>query len=130
MSKSPTLAALPRRERELFELLVTAGRATAAELHDAMPDPPSYSAVRALLARLEGRGLIRRQRSRPSIQYAPVPQKAALREGALKSVVSTFFQGSPVAAATALLGMGRDLSPDEIETLQALIDRQREKDAA
>ncbi|MBV7257173.1 BlaI/MecI/CopY family transcriptional regulator [Pacificimonas sp. WHA3] len=130
MSESSLILSLPRREREVFELLVTAGQATAGELLEGMRDPPSYSAVRALLARLEGRGVIERRApsggaSGPSIVYAPVPQKAELREGALKSMISTFFGGSAAAAATALLGMSRDLSADDIDKLQDMIDRQK-----
>ena len=71
---------LPRRERELFELLCSAGEATAAELRAAMKDPPSYSAVRTLLARLEARGVIRHRTVEQAYVYKSVTQPAKVRE--------------------------------------------------
>src|SRR6476659_9864947 len=100
---------LPRRERELFELLCSAGEATAAELRAAMKDPPSYSAVRTLLARLEARGVVK---------HRTVAQPAKVRETAMKQMVRTFFDGSAANAATALLGLTRSLSSDELDALQ------------
>jgi predicted transcriptional regulator len=114
---------LPRRERELFELLCSAGQATAAELRAAMKDPPSYSAVRTLLARLEGRGVVRHSVADQTYVYASVPQPSKVRESALKSMVRTFFDGSAANAATALLGLTKSLSADEAEALvQAIRD--------
>jgi len=112
---------LPRRERELFELLCSAGQATAAELRAAMKDPPSYSAVRTLLARLEGRGVVRHEVADQTYVYRSVPQPAKLRESALKQMVKTFFDGSAASAATALLGLTKSLSPDEAEALMKAI---------
>ena len=112
---------LPRRERELFELLCSAGQATAAELRAAMKDPPSYSAVRTLLARLEGRGMVRHSVADQTYVYSSVPQPATVRESALKSMVRTFFDGSAANAATALLGLTKSLSPDEAEALMQAI---------
>jgi predicted transcriptional regulator len=114
---------LPRRERELFELLCSAGQATAAELRSAMKDPPSYSAVRTLLARLEGRGLVRHSVADQTYVYSSVPQPSKVRESALKQMVRTFFDGSAANAATALLGLTKSLSADEAEALvQAIRD--------
>ncbi|TMJ17607.1 MAG: BlaI/MecI/CopY family transcriptional regulator [Alphaproteobacteria bacterium] len=114
---------LPRRERELFELLCSAGQATAAELRAAMKDPPSYSAVRTLLARLEGRGLVRHSVADQTYVYSSVPQPSKVRESALKQMVRTFFDGSAANAATALLGLTKSLSADEAEALvQAIRD--------
>ena len=112
---------LPRRERELFELLCSAGQATAAELRAAMKDPPSYSAVRTLLARLEGRGLVRHSVADQTYVYSSVPQPSKVRESALKQMVKTFFDGSAANAATALLGLTKSLSADEAEALMQAI---------
>ncbi len=73
---------LPRREREIFELLCSAGEATAAEIRAAMKDPPSYSAVRTLLARLEARGVDQAPRRRPDLclqERAASPRRSANR---------------------------------------------------
>lgn len=119
---------LPRRERELFELLCSAGEATAAELRGAMQDPPSYSAVRTLLTRLEARGAIRHRILDQAYVYQSVPQPAKVRESAMKQMVRTFFDGSAANAATALLGLTSSLSTDEIDALQKAIDEARERE--
>lgn len=118
---------LPRRERELFELLCSAGEATAAELRAAMKDPPSYSAVRTLLARLEGRGVIKHRTVDQAYVYSSVTRPAKVRETAMNQMVRTFFDGSAANAATALLGLTKSLSKDEIDALQQAIDEARER---
>jgi predicted transcriptional regulator len=118
---------LPRREREIFEIVASAGKATAVEVREAMRDPPSHSAVRTLLARLEQRGLIRHRQVDQSYVYESVPQPAKVRESALNQLVKTFFHGSAASAATALLGLSRDLDPAELEALQRAIDEARER---
>jgi predicted transcriptional regulator len=118
---------LPRREREIFELLCSAGEATAAEVRGAMAEAPSHSAVRTLLARLEGRGLIRHRVADQAYVYTPVPQASKVRESALRQMVKTFFNGSAASAATALLGLSKTLDPAELAALQRAIDEARER---
>ena len=120
---------LPRRERELFEILCRTGEATAAAIRDGMADPPSYSAVRALLARLEAKGLVTHRSADQTYVYKSVPQPAKVRESALRQMVRTFFDGSAASAATALLGLSKGLSPDEAEALQRAIDQARERES-
>jgi|SRR6185503_10593022 predicted transcriptional regulator len=128
MNMIDSLDSLPRREREIFELLCSAGEATAAEIRAAMKDPPSYSAVRTLLARLEARGVIKHRTVDQAYVYASVTQPAKVRESAMKQMVRTFFDGSAANAATALLGLTRSLSRDEIDALQKAIDEARERE--
>ena len=118
---------LPRREREIFELLCSAGEATAADIRAAMADPPSYSAVRTLLGRLEARGLVKHRVVDQAYVYKSVPQAAKVRESALKQMVRTFFDGSAASAATALLGLTKSLSPDEAAALKRAIDEAKAK---
>lgn len=119
---------LPRREREIFEILCSAGEATAADIRAAMDDPPSYSAVRTLLTRLEGRGLVKHTVAELTYVYKSVQQPAKVRESALKSMVKTFFDGSAASAATALLGLTKDLSPEEAAALRRAIDEAKERE--
>ena len=119
---------LPRRERELFEILCSMGEATAAEIRSAMSDPPSYSAVRTLLARLEQRGLVKHRSVDQAYVYKSVPQASKVRESALKQMVRTFFDGSAANAATALLGLTKTLSPDEAAALQKAIEQAKERE--
>jgi predicted transcriptional regulator len=117
---------LPRREREIFEILCR-GEATAAQVREQMKEPPSYSAVRTMLARLEGKGLASHKTVDQAYVYKSVPRPATVRDSALKQVVRTFFNGSAASAATALLGLTNSLSEDELEALQQAIDEAKER---
>ena len=118
---------LPRREREIFEILGSRGEATAADVREAMKDPPSYSAVRTMLSRLEAKGMVKHRTVEQSYVYKSVPQPAKVRESALKSMVKTFFDGSAASAATALLGLTKSLDKDELDALQRAIDEAKER---
>lgn len=116
---------LPPRERQIVDILYARGEASASEVKDHLPDPPSYSAVRAMLARLEQKGFVTHREVDQRYIYAPALPKAKARRSALSQIVGTFFNGSPVSAATALLGMSVKPSPAELDELQAAIDRAR-----
>jgi predicted transcriptional regulator len=118
---------LPRREREIFEILCSAGEATAADVRKAMADAPSHSAVRTMLGRLEAKGLVKHRSVDQAYVYKSVPQVSKVRESALKSLVRTFFDGSAANAATALLGLTKKLDPEELDALQRAIDEAKER---
>lgn len=115
---------LGRRERQIVEILYRLGKASAAEVRASLPDPPTYSAVRGMLSLLEEKGHVTHQRDGMRYVYAPVIAPVKARQSALRHLVSTFFDGSALAAAAALLEMsdGR-LSPAERKQLSALIAR-------
>ena len=107
-----------------MDALFRLGRATAAEVLAAIPDPPSYSAVRGMLSLLEEKGHVRHKRDGMRYVYTPVIAPAKARQSALRQLVSTFFEGSPLAAAAALLEMpGNKLTAEERSQLSALINR-------
>jgi BlaI family transcriptional regulator, penicillinase repressor len=115
---------LGRRERQIVDAVYRLGKASVAQVRAELPDPPSYSAVRAMLNLLEGKGYLKHQRDGLRYVYLPAiaPQKA--RQSALRHLVSTFFQGSPAAAAAALLELpGAKLSPEDRARLNELIAR-------
>jgi predicted transcriptional regulator len=119
---------LGRRERQIVEVLYRLGKASVAEVLANLPDPPSYSAVRGMLSLLEEKGHVRHKRDGMRYVYTPAIAPAKARQSALRQLVSTFFEGSPLAAATALLEMSdHQLSPEERDHLSALIAR-REKE--
>lgn len=120
------IESLPRREREIFELLCQLGEASATAVRRAMADPPTDSAVRMLLRRLEERGLISHRTEGQTFIFSPVATADAIAQNALQNLVRKFFRGSAANAATALLGMEPKLEPEEIEVLQRMIDRVRE----
>ncbi len=119
---------LGRRERQIVEVLYKLGKASVAEVLASLPDPPSYSAVRGMLTLLEDKGFVRHKRDGMRYVYTPAIAASKARQSALRQLVSTFFEGSPVAAAAALLEMSdQKLSPTEREHLSSLIAR-REKE--
>src|SRR5687768_2422248 len=121
------LEKLPPRERQIVDALYVRGEATAAEIRDAIPNPPSYSAVRAILARLEIKGFVTHREVEQRYVYAPAVPEAKARRSALGQLVGTFFNGSPIGAATALLGMTNKVDPKELDALQAAIERVRQE---
>ena len=119
---------LSRRERQIMDALHHRGRATAAEIQAALPAPPSYSAVRALLRILEEKGHLKHRREGARYVYVPRASQASARRSALKRVVSTFFQGSVTQAMAALLETADTRLPDsELQQLQQLIDQARKE---
>jgi predicted transcriptional regulator len=121
------IESLPRREREIFEILCRTGTATAAQVREQMKDPPSYSAVRTMLSRLEAKGLASHESVDQAYVYKSVPRPATVRDSAMKQMVRTFFNGSAASAATALLGLTKELSQDELKALQKAIDQAKER---
>ena len=117
---------LSRRERQLMDILFARGQASVVNVIEALPDPPSYSTVRALLRILEEKGhLVHREEGKQYI-YLPTQARPIAAQSALKRVVQTFFGGSVERAVTALLTEDEaQLSDDELERLAALIARSK-----
>ncbi|HJQ66295.1 MAG TPA: BlaI/MecI/CopY family transcriptional regulator [Gemmatimonadales bacterium] len=120
----PTLTRpqLSRRERQIMDVIYRRGRATAADVHADLPDPPSYSAVRALLRVLESKGHLHHVSDGPRYVYAPTVPRERARDSALRQLVGTFFDGSTEAAVAALLDLNATrLSDAELNRLAGLI---------
>jgi predicted transcriptional regulator len=115
---------LSRRERQLMDVIYARGQATAAEVVAALPDPPSYSAVRALLRILEQKGHLRHQVDGPRYVFLPTVSRDRARRSALRNLVRTFFDGSPAQAAAALIDQA-DLSDEDAQRLAAMIEKAR-----
>lgn len=120
---------LSRRERQIMDIIYRAGQATAAEVQEAMTDPPSYSAVRALLTILVNKGLLRIGEDGPRYVYRPVRARQHAARSAIRHVLDTFFEGSVGNAVAALLEQADTrLTREEIARLQTLIDRAKKGD--
>ena len=117
---------LSRRERQILDILYAKGTATAAEVQEALPDPPSYSAVRALLRVLEEKGHARHESQGTRYVYLPMVPRERARNSALSRIIKTFFDGSAAQAAAALVDSG-SLSDDELAKLSSLIERARKE---
>ena len=119
---------LSRRERQIMEVVYREGRATAGEVLRGLPEPPSYSAVRALLKILEGKGHVRHVLEEGRYVWLPTVPRDRARRSALQNVVQTFFEGSAEKAVAALLTHSRSrLTDEELERLARLIDEAREE---
>jgi BlaI family penicillinase repressor len=117
-----------RRERQIMDILHAREMATAAEVRAALPAPPSYSAVRALLRILEEKGHVRHRRDGLRYLDLPCASKAAARRSALQRVVATFFQGSVTQTVAALLATADTrLSESELARLEQIIKRARKE---
>ena len=113
---------LPWRERQVVEVVYRLQEATAAQIQENLEDPPSNSAIRAMLSRLEEKGVLCHREEGQRYLYQAVQAKKTVADSALKKLVGVFYNDSPASAATALLGMSGKLSAQEIDQLQALID--------
>ena len=117
---------LSRRERQIMDVIYRQGRMTAAEVREALPDPPTYSAVRALLKVLEDKGHLRHEQDGPRYVFLPTVSRDKARRSALTRIVQTFFEGSTAQAVAALLGEpGAKLTDEDLDRLSSLIDQAR-----
>ena len=124
--KQSSLVQLSRRERQIMEIVYRAGRASATEVLAELPDPPSYSAVRALLRILENKGHLRHELSGTRYVYLATVGKERARRSALRSMVDTFFEGSASKVVAALLDLSReDLSEQALTRISRLIAQAR-----
>lgn len=123
-----TLDRLSRRERQIMELIYAAGQATATEVLEKLPDPPSYSTVRALLRILETKGHLRHVVDGTRYVFLPTVAPERARRSAMKSLLQTFFEGSPEKAVAALLDVSRsELSEEDLDRISRLIENAREE---
>ncbi len=126
MTKRPATEDLSRRERQVMEILHHRGESTVSEIMAALPDPPTYSAVRSILRILGEKKLIAHREDGPRYVYFPAKPTEKAREDMLAHVVDTYFAGSTEQAVTALLRLSdTDLSEADIERLRNTIRRTR-----
>lgn len=120
------LTGLSRRERQIMEILYQRGQASAAEVLAALEDPPSYSAVRALLRVLEEKGHVRHQAEGLKYVYVPVVAREKAKRSAMKHLVETFFADAPEQAVAALLDVSsRRLTNEELDRMAEMIEKAR-----
>ena len=117
---------MSRRERQVMDILLELGEATAKQVHARLPEPPSYSAARALLAKLEEKGLVRHGERDLRYVYRPAVSRRTASSSAVKRLVRVFFEGSLAKAVQGMVGESADqLSDEELEEIEAAIARAR-----
>jgi len=119
---------LGKRERQIMEVVYRRGRATVSDVLSDLPDPPSYSSVRAMLRYLEDKGHLQHEEDGPRYVYLPTAPKQEVRKSALGHVVRTFFDGSVSSVVAALIESG-PLTSEEYERLSRLLDQAADREA-
>ena len=119
---------LSRRERQIMDIIYQLGQATAAEVLENLPDPPSYSAVRAMLKILEDKGHLRHKQQGPRYVFLPKLSREKAKRSAVKHLLQTFFDGSAESAVATLLDVSRsDLSNADLDRLNSLISQAKKE---
>jgi predicted transcriptional regulator len=119
---------LSRRERQIMDIIYELNEATAAQVLERLPNPPSYSAVRALLRVLEEKGHLSHKQDGPRYVFVPTLPRDEARENALKHLVNTFFDGSTEKVVAALLDISDEkFSEDDYQRLSQLIENARKE---
>jgi predicted transcriptional regulator len=121
-------AVLSRRERQIMDILFALGRATGAEIHERVPDKPSYSAVRTILRVLERKGHVRHVEENLRYVYLPSQARESARKSAIARLLHTFFDGSTKQAVAAFLDPGAfSLTREELDDLARMIEKAKKE---
>jgi predicted transcriptional regulator len=115
---------LSRRERQIMDILYQRGKSSASEVLDAMPDPPGYSAVRAMLRVLEEKGHVRHQAEGLKYVYLPTVARDKAKRSAVKHLLDTFFKDAPEQVVAALLDVSSTrLTRAELDRMAEMIEK-------
>lgn len=113
---------MSRRERQIMDIIYRLGQASAKDVQENLPDPPSYSAVRALLVTLENKGMVKHAKESRRYIYKPAITEKKARTSAIKNLLSTFFEGKPQNLVAALLDeKDQNLSKEEIDEIRKMV---------
>jgi predicted transcriptional regulator len=114
------------RERQIIDALYKLGRASVSDVLAELPDPPSYSAVRTMLGKLEQKGHVRHVQDGPRYVYLPVVPRRAVQTTALRRILRNLFDNSPQRAVAAVLDLSNPVTDEELDEIEKLIaDRRR-----
>ena len=129
MAKTREPEDLGRRERQIMNVIFQLGEASVSDVLAQLPDPPSYSSVRTMIRHLESKGLLKHRRDGMRYVYRPTQSRESASRKALRSLLNTFFAGSPADAVAAILDeSGQKLSDEDFQRLQDLIDQARSEE--
>jgi predicted transcriptional regulator len=123
------LHGLSRRERQIMEILYQRGKASAAEVREAMEDAPGYSAVRAMLRVLEEKGHVKHQAEGLKYVFVPTVGRDKAKRSAVKHMLDTFFNGSPEQIVAALLDVSSTrLTREELDRMSEMIEKAKKEE--
>jgi predicted transcriptional regulator len=120
---------LSRRERQIMDVVYACGEASAAEVVERIPDPPTRTAVRTMLRILEEKGHLRHRKQGREFIYQPTRARQRAGQSALRGVLATFFEGSlEKAVAAHLADPAAEPTPDELARLARLIREAKKRE--
>jgi BlaI family penicillinase repressor len=123
-----SVSALSRRERQIMDILYQRGKSSASEVREAMPDAPSYSAVRAMLRVLEDKGHVKHRSEGLRYVYLPMVAHDKARRSAVKHLVDTFFRDTPEDVVAALLDVSSPrVTRAELDRMSEMIERAKQE---
>ncbi len=129
MSKNP-MVHLSRRQRQIMDILFRHGDCSAEDVRKYLPDPPSNSAVRTMLATMVKKGYIKQREENFRYLYAAAMEQETARKTAIDRLINTFFGGSTSAAVNAMLGMQSDnISKQELSELSQIIEDAKKRNS-
>lgn len=121
-------AALGHRERQIVEAVYRLGEASVGEILAALPDPPTYSTIRAMLGVLSDKGVLRSRRDGKRYLYRPAVAAEVASQTALSNLLATFFGGRTSDAVAALLDVNGDrLTDEELKEIKRLVEARRQQ---
>lgn len=124
----PTNTYLSKREQQIMEIVFAQERVTANEVQSLLPGSPSNSTVRTLLRILEEKGHLVKVEEEGRYVYCPSRSRQTEARSALRRLTDTLFRGSVHDVVVTLLDEKQgELTPEEIDDLQRLIDRAKEQ---
>ncbi|MFP4106954.1 MAG: BlaI/MecI/CopY family transcriptional regulator [Phycisphaerae bacterium] len=127
--KKPAEVVLSKRERQVMDVVYELGEATAGEVMERLPNPPSYSAVRTTMRILEEKGHLVHGKRGNKYLYKPTRNRRAAGMSAIRRVVRTFFDNSASQAVAALLDASEEeLTDEEVQRLSKMIEEAKEQD--
>lgn len=119
---------LSRRERQIMEIVYELGEASAKQVQARLTNPPSYSAIRATMNKLEEKSFLAHREQDLKYIYYPTIEHADARDTALRRLLKTFFAGSPKQAMSSLLDMSvQDISDAELDEMKQMIDQAKQR---
>ena len=128
MSKKGKAEGLSRRERQILDTIYRLGKASAAEIREALPDPPTYTAVRTHLGILQEKGHVKFESDGTRYIYEPVVPREEMAKSVMNGVLQTFFGGSIERVVSTLIDSEESaITPEQLDRIAQIIEEARKE---
>ena len=128
MGKRKTPLELAKRERQIVDTVVKLQEASVADVQRHLADPPSYSAVRAIMSVLVEKKWLKFRRDGKRFLYSPVGGVDRAKRNAVSRLLDTFFAGSPSDALASLVdSKSARMSDEAVERMSKMVEQARKE---